>query len=119
MDVVILPFVMGALIIGADCPDITAQLLDEAVLALRTHELVLGPAHDGGYYLIGLRRSIPAHALQRLFADIPLGSATVLNETLNRANETALTTTQLRTLHDIDRPEDLKRCEDSPAGSAN
>jgi uncharacterized protein len=46
-------------IIGTDCPGIDRTILDQAFTALESHDLVLGPAADGGYYLIGLRRAIP------------------------------------------------------------
>ena len=96
------------LIIGSDCPEITAPLLHGAVATLDTHVLVLGPAHDGGYYLIGLRRGLSPNALHRLFDDMPWGTGAVLTKTLERAKSAALDTAQLRTLHDIDRPEDLQ-----------
>ena len=104
-----------AVIVGCDCPDITAQLLGEAVAALATHDLVLGPAHDGGYYLIALKRGISLHNLHHLFDEMPWGGDTVLAETLTRAKAAALYVTLLDTLHDIDRPEDLEFRRKGPA----
>ncbi len=89
-------------IIGTDCPDITPELIRESFERLATTDLVLGPASDGGYYLIGLRRRTP-----HLFAEIPWGSEQVLDETLRRATELSLKVSLLRTLSDVDRPEDL------------
>jgi glycosyltransferase A (GT-A) superfamily protein (DUF2064 family) len=48
-----------ALLIGSDCPDISRSIVNRGLLLLDTHDIVLGPAHDGGYYLIGLRRLEP------------------------------------------------------------
>lgn len=90
--------------IGADCPDITADVLDQAFGALLHDELVVGPATDGGYYLIGMNRLRP-----ELFADISWGTAMVLEETLKKAEKIGSTLTLLKTLDDIDRPEDLTK----------
>ena len=87
-------------LIGADCPGLSADILRQAFLALRDSDLVLGPALDGGYYLIGLKQSRPL-----LFDDIAWGSASVLQQTLAKAK--ALNVSQLTPLHDIDRPQDL------------
>lgn len=89
-------------IIGADCPEITSELLSEAFDRLAASDLVLGPASDGGYYLIGLRRPLP-----QLFAHMPWGSEEVFNETIRRASELSLVVSLLRMLSDVDRPEDL------------
>ena len=89
------------ILIGSDCPGVTTQLLEEAFEALRTHEVVIGPAHDGGYYLIGLRHRQPA-----LFTDMPWSTAQVLEETLARTQEGGLSTHQLPALSDVDHLED-------------
>jgi uncharacterized protein len=89
-------------IIGTDCPGITPQLALTAFDRLLDHPLVLGPALDGGYYLIGMRRPIP-----ELFRDMHWGSSQVLADTLRRANGLDLSVSQLETLSDVDRPEDL------------
>ena len=49
----------SALIVGTDCPDLNTALLAQGFSALAQHDLVLGPAIDGGYYLMGLQRLIP------------------------------------------------------------
>jgi rSAM/selenodomain-associated transferase 2/rSAM/selenodomain-associated transferase 1 len=89
-------------IIGTDCPEITPKLIRESFEHLATCHLVLGPAADGGYYLIGLRRPAP-----QLFTEIPWGTERVFEETLRRANELSLDVFLLKTLSDVDRPEDL------------
>ena len=90
------------LIIGIDCPEITGELLTEAFDSLGNHDAVFGKAHDGGYYLVGLKRVIP-----ELFTEMLWSTETVLAETLNRANSLNLSAKILRTLHDIDYPQDL------------
>jgi rSAM/selenodomain-associated transferase 1 len=91
-----------ALVIGTDCPELTARRLRQAFEALKTWELVLGPAHDGGYYLIGCRRVLPP-----LFANMPWGTDQVLARTLGAARRSGLIPCLLETLSDVDRPEDL------------
>lgn len=90
------------IVVGADCPALSPQHLDEAFNALSDHDLVLGPAADGGYYLIGLRRPAP-----QLFHHIAWGTGTVLAATLRLARAMQLTIHQLEQLADVDRPEDL------------
>ena len=89
-------------IIGTDCPELTSEILSSGFDGLATTELMLGPARDGGYYLIGLRRPVPA-----LFADIPWGTEAVFQRTIAIAKQIGLTIKQLPVLADIDRPEDL------------
>ncbi|HEY9671278.1 MAG TPA: TIGR04282 family arsenosugar biosynthesis glycosyltransferase [Waterburya sp.] len=89
-------------LIGIDCPDLNAQLMAEAFHALHEHDLVLGPALDGGYYLIGLRRLIP-----QLFTGIRWSTAEVLSQTLKIAQSLDLAVAKLPWLSDVDYPEDL------------
>jgi uncharacterized protein len=89
-------------IIGTDCPAIDSAILHQVFAALESHDLVLGPATDGGYYLIGLRRRIP-----ELFDAIAWSTATVRAKTLEIAMGLNLAYTLLPELTDIDRPEDL------------
>lgn len=88
--------------IGIDCPDINLTILNQAFSSLSEHDLVLGKAEDGGYYLIGLHRLIP-----ELFQNINWGTSQVLAQTQNIANGLNLNTAYLPTLRDVDRPEDL------------
>jgi hypothetical protein len=99
--------VQRAVLIGSDCPGLTPALIVQALAELDRHDLVLGPASDGGYYLIGLRRGVTPEALTSLFRDVPWGDATVCRVTLARAAAAKLTITTLQELNDIDRPEDL------------
>ncbi|MEG4858076.1 TIGR04282 family arsenosugar biosynthesis glycosyltransferase [Microcoleus sp. K1-B6] len=89
-------------IIGTDCPGLKAEIMAQAFEELSQHDLVLGPAKDGGYYLIGLRRSIP-----ELFGGIHWGTSQVLACTRAIAQKLDLNIAYLPTLADIDRPEDL------------
>jgi hypothetical protein len=91
-----------AIIIGTDCPGVNAQVLATAFDKLHTFELVLGPAIDGGYYLIGLRQPIP-----ELFANIEWGTAQVFQKTVEIAQKLNLSYVNLTPLADVDRPEDL------------
>jgi len=93
-----------AVAIGSDCPDLGPGVLREAFAALEEHDLVLGPARDGGYYLIGLSRPAPA-----LFQGVSWGTDQVLSQTLERAERDALRVGLLGVLDDIDTPEDLVR----------
>jgi uncharacterized protein len=89
-------------IIGTDCPGIDRTILNQAFTALESQDLVLGPAADGGYYLIGLRRRIP-----ELFSAIAWSTETVRAKTLEIAMALNLTYALLPERSDIDRPEDL------------
>ncbi|WP_317619325.1 TIGR04283 family arsenosugar biosynthesis glycosyltransferase [Laspinema sp. D2d] len=93
-------------IIGTDCPDLDAGILLQAFESLNSHDLVLGPAMDGGYYLIGLSRFVP-----ELFDGIAWGTGEVLAQTLAVASSKSLTVAQLPKFRDIDRPEDLAGLE--------
>jgi rSAM/selenodomain-associated transferase 2/rSAM/selenodomain-associated transferase 1 len=89
-------------LVGTDVPDISPRLLLEAFEALVHSDLVLGPARDGGYYLIGLRK-----LYRQLFVDMPWGTEKVLQRTMRIADELRLSVMLLETLDDVDRPEDL------------
>ena len=91
-----------AVVIGADCPDLDPTTIREAFAALETGDLVLGPARDGGYYLIGLRRPAPT-----LFEGMAWGTRRVLEETLARAERARLQISLLSGLADFDTPQDL------------
>ena len=90
-------------IIGTDCPGLNANLIAQAFHRLHSHDLVLGPAIDGGYYLIGLRCLI-----SELFSKISWGTAEVLQQTVDIAKKLDLSVAYLPPLADIDRPEDLQ-----------
>lgn len=89
-------------IIGIDCPGVNAEVLAEAFEKIQNSDLLLGPAVDGGYYLIGLRR-----AIGKLFINIDWGTAKVLQQTVDIAKQLNLSVAYLPTLADVDREEDL------------
>ena len=91
-----------AVIIGSDCPQLDADRLSQAFRSLQTHDLVLGEATDGGYYLIGLRQFVAD-----LFVGIDWSTERVLQQTLEIAKRLSLSIALLEPLTDIDRPEDL------------
>ncbi|MBU7582198.1 MAG: TIGR04282 family arsenosugar biosynthesis glycosyltransferase [Nostoc sp. TH1S01] len=96
----------SVIIIGTDCPGLTSQILAAAFQQLQTVELVLGPALDGGYYLIGVRRFIP-----ELFTNIDWGTSQVLPQTVAIAEKLGVSPIYLPALADVDRPEDLSLWE--------
>ncbi|MBW2408981.1 MAG: TIGR04283 family arsenosugar biosynthesis glycosyltransferase [Deltaproteobacteria bacterium] len=97
----------SVVIIGSDIPDISTKILQNAFEALGENDLVLGPAADGGYYLIGVQRETFRHWNPQLFSDIRWGTASVLPQTLHVARKLGLNYKLLATLRDVDRPEDL------------
>lgn len=93
-------------VIGSDCPAISTDHLDQAFHQLNSHDLVLGPAWDGGYYLVGLSRS-SAQRCGELFQNIAWGTEQVFAQTVAIAHHLNLTWATLEPLCDIDRPEDI------------
>lgn len=98
-------------VVGSDCPRLSAGHLRAALAGLVTADLVIGPAADGGYYLIGARREAADRVLATLFAQMPWGTADVYAETVNRAQAAGLSIVELETLPDVDLPTDLADAE--------
>jgi len=92
------------LILGADSPHLPLPLLRAALAALPLYDVVLGPAEDGGYYLIGLRAPQPA-----LFEEVAWSTGEVLAQTLARADALGLAVHQTPPWYDLDTPADLHR----------
>jgi rSAM/selenodomain-associated transferase 1 len=93
----------GAILIGTDCPELTAADLRRADGWLRGgYDVVLAPAEDGGYALIGAR-----HVSAEMFRNIAWGTSNVYEETVKRLS--GYRWRALRTVWDVDRPEDLPR----------
>lgn len=99
------------LIVGSDCPGIEEAHILDALATLASRDVVIGPAEDGGYYLLGLNCPQPT-----LFENIRWGESCVLTQTIAAANRHQLSVQRLSPLPDIDRPEDLPlwapHCED-------
>jgi uncharacterized protein len=99
--------VENVVLIGTDCPALSAEYLIEAVTHLESGvDAVFGPAEDGGYVLVGMRRPTPA-----VFEDIPWGTDQVMPRTIAALEANGLSFRLLETLWDVDRPEDLGRLE--------
>jgi rSAM/selenodomain-associated transferase 1 len=84
-------------IIGSDCPAISVEDIREAWYGLRSHDVVLGPATDGGYWMIGLRQLQPD-----LFRAVRWSTGSVFPETIRRAQHAGLSVHLLRELADVD-----------------
>ncbi len=105
-------FAAGAtrvLAMGTDVPDTTAGILGRAAAMLASHDVVLGRAEDGGYYLIGLNGPHP-----ELFAGIDWGSGQVADQTCSAIRKLGLSLGELPTLGDVDRPDDLAELRENP-----
>jgi rSAM/selenodomain-associated transferase 1 len=92
-----------AILLGADVPGLSAQCLRQAVQGLKANDVVVGPAFDGGYYLLGFNRPVPF-----LFSDMAWGGEAVFEETMARLGDHGLGALKLEALGDCDRPEDLE-----------
>jgi len=92
------------LLLGADSPHLPLLLLRAALAAIPGHDVVLGPADDGGYFLIGLRAPQPA-----LFEGIAWSTGEVLAQTLAKAAALGLSVYETPPWYDLDTPDDLRR----------
>lgn len=93
-----------AIIIGTDCMELTRNLIMEAFEALDDHDYVVGPANDGGYYLLGMNQfSVD------VFKDIDWSTDKVLKQTLAKIEAEEKSVYQLPELIDIDTVEDLEK----------
>ena len=93
----------AAVVMGCDVPHISRQILVQASAYLQAGENIIGPAEDGGFYLLGLRSPCPD-----LFEGVTWGGDNVSSEVLRRAELAKVTMKKLPVLRDIDRWEDLK-----------
>ena len=95
-------------IIGTDCAEITAKLISAAFEALEESEVVIGPAHDGGYYLLGMRSFIPG-----LFKGIPWSTDQVAALTKEYLSQNEISFGLLPVLSDVDFEKDWVKCKDN------
>ncbi len=95
------------LLIGTDCPEISQEILMMAFSALEKNDVVLGPAFDGGYYLIGMKKKHPM-----LFDQIKWSTNVVLQKTIEKITHEKLSYYLLPTLRDLDNLEDLRYFQD-------
>ena len=94
------------IIIGSDCYELNSKTIRLAFEVLEDNDMVVGPAKDGGYYLLGMKEFLP-----QLFAGKTYSTESVLKELLEEAEELELSVYQLPTLNDIDTLEDLKETD--------
>jgi rSAM/selenodomain-associated transferase 1 len=92
-----------AVIVGTDIPSLTFKHIEQAFRLLDTHDVVLGPALDGGYYLLGMKSSLP------LFSDMEWGTARVAHATKSVINSLNLSLAELEPLEDVDTEEAYRR----------
>jgi uncharacterized protein len=92
------------LIVGTDCLELKANLLEEAFELLKTNQVVIGPARDGGYYLLGLQQLV-----LELFQDIEWSSEKVFWQTMKKLDDLSLSYDLLRVLSDVDRLADWQK----------
>jgi len=92
------------IVVGTDCPPVDAAYVARAAAALRHHDLVLGPAEDGGFGLVGLARPAPG-----LFAGVAWGGPAVLSRTLANAIAAGLQVCLLPQIWDVDTFDDWRR----------
>lgn len=102
----LLAFLHGGPVIffGADTPDLSDEIVQAAIESLGSHRVAIGPAEDGGYYLIAMREPFP-----ELLTDMPWSTDMVLRETLRRLESLGIEPLLLPLLADCDRPEDLEK----------
>ncbi len=93
-----------ALVIGSDIPDLSISVIDEAFNALDTSDAVIGPAHDGGYYLIGFNK---ATLLPDIFQGIAWSTDSVFYQTMKIVEKSGLRVHVLTELRDVDTFDDL------------
>lgn len=93
-----------AIIIGSDCPQLSPEIIEVAYESLKTNDICLGPTHDGGYYLIGMRKNIP-----ELFQNITWSSSSVYEDTIRIIEDLSLTYKSLPVLSDLDDAKDLAK----------
>ena len=92
------------IIVGSDCPELTAFIIEDAFDKLDNTEVVIGPSSDGGYYLLGLTKLIP-----ELFNNKQWSTDTVLADTIKDAVSLKKSCSFLMELYDIDTADDLRR----------
>lgn len=92
-------------VIGTDCPELATSVLSGAFDCLLSNDVILGPAMDGGYYLIGLRANQP-----ELFREIEWGTDKVLAQTIDIGHRLGCSISKLKVLRDVDEPQDLAAC---------
>lgn len=105
-DLVFAQMVRKAVLVGGDIPDLPTRFIKDALVELETFDVVLGPAMDGGYYLIGFRND---SFTPEVFKDVSWSTKSVLNKTISALKEARRSVFLLPQWEDVDTPEDYKR----------
>ncbi|HHT9112090.1 MAG: glycosyltransferase [Planctomycetes bacterium] len=104
-------FLHNTIIIGTDCPEIDATLIENAFDVLKEKDIVIGPCKDGGYYLLGMSRPVPVSfeqgSISDLFVDIDWSTDRVFEQTMEKIHKNNLSCSILKTSVDIDTQEDM------------
>jgi rSAM/selenodomain-associated transferase 1 len=100
----LLPVHSSVILIGTDIPHLTTNILEESILLLKNTDVILGPSDDGGYYLIGMKKTN-----DYLFQNMTWSIDTVLSESIQRIGKKNKTYNLLKTLPDIDTAEDWEK----------
>ena len=106
--------VTAAVIIGTDCPELSSDLLQAAFEQLTTHDVVAGPARDGGYYLLGMKALVPD-----FFANKAWSTDAVLSATLADAERLGLSVALLPMLSDVDNAKDFAAWQERAAAAVS
>lgn len=93
-----------AALVGADIPDLSSTIILKAFALLSLDDIVYGPALDGGYYLVGMRKLI-----KEIFEDVPWSSDQTLNRSIEKARQSGYSFALTETLSDVDTIDDLRR----------
>lgn len=107
LDVILSNGAEKAIIIGSDCPELTTGIIEDAFVQLDRKDVVIGPAKDGGYYLLGMKKTLPF-----LFDDKEWGTDSVFEDTIVDLMENRLSYARLPTLSDVDTIYDLHLLDD-------
>ena len=89
-------------IIGSDCYELTTEIINESINALYNNETVIGPAKDGGYYLLGMKAPF-----KNVFENIEWSTATVFKKTMEMFSENNISVSVLIELNDVDTEDDI------------
>ena len=93
-----------AALVGADIPDLSSTIILKAFALLSLNDIVYGPAVDGGYYLVGMRKLI-----KEIFEDVPWSSDQTLNRSIEKARQSGYSLALTETLSDVDTIDDVRR----------
>ena len=104
-----------AILIGSDIPDLPSQMVRDSLAALESHDAVIGPAEDGGYYLIGFQRSA---FLPAIFRGMAWSTNTVFYDTMHKLREASLRVHVAPQWRDVDTREDLQALIERSRGSS-